>query len=232
MQGTDAKRSNDGQAVFIKKVRRSSREYEIAKSLCDQDLREDIRNHCVPILDYFEDESESNTAFMVMPLLRAFNDPPFVFIYEVTDFIRQTLEVCTVHITGLIHSLIYRQGLLFIHHQSVAHRDLSDLNIMMDASHLFPDGVHPTASLALPPGRGTARYLNRADVPSIRYHITDFGIATRFEDVDETRFVIGMDAQDKTVPELSDSIPYNHFLVDIYTLGNVYKRHFMDVSLI
>ncbi|CCL99181.1 uncharacterized protein FIBRA_01196 [Fibroporia radiculosa] len=40
-------------------------------------LREDPRNHCVPILDLFEDEDDPSHSYMVMPYLRCIDDPPF-----------------------------------------------------------------------------------------------------------------------------------------------------------
>lgn len=54
---------------------------------------QDPANHCTPILDSFEDQEDSNAAYIVMPLYRKFDDPPFYYVEEVVDFIRQTLEV-------------------------------------------------------------------------------------------------------------------------------------------
>ena len=41
--------------------------------------------------------------------------------------------------------------------------------------------------------------------------------------------VTGRDGLDREVPELSYSVPYNPFAVDIFTLGNVYKKDFLQV---
>lgn len=100
---------------------------------------------------------------------------------------------------------------------------------MLDGTPLYPDGFHPVAKYLLPSGQEEASYIHRADVPSVRYYITDFGISTRFQDSSVPCLVAGMNAQDKDVPELSDFIPYDPFAVDIWTLGSVYKRHFLDV---
>ena len=54
-------------------------------------LRSDPMNHAVPVLDIISWNDTYD--FLVMPLLRFFNDPPFVFVDEVLDFIQQTLEV-------------------------------------------------------------------------------------------------------------------------------------------
>ena len=53
----------------------------------------DERNHCVPILDYIEDERIPHEGFLVMPALRIFDDPDFVSVDEAVEFIRQSLEV-------------------------------------------------------------------------------------------------------------------------------------------
>ena len=54
-----------------------------------------VRNHCVPILDYFfvEREDDDVTHYIVMPVLRNLDDPPFYAVAEVFEFVRQTLEV-------------------------------------------------------------------------------------------------------------------------------------------
>lgn len=58
-------------------------------------MRDDPRNHCVPILDSFIDEMEPDTEFIVMPMLRKFDSPCFGTVIEVFDFVRQLLEVST-----------------------------------------------------------------------------------------------------------------------------------------
>lgn len=102
---------------------------------------------------------------------------------------------------------------------------------MLDGTPLYPKGFHPSSQTALPSGIIRARPLRRADVSSVKYYITDFGISTHFQDPSAPRLVTGLDAQDKDVPELSRDVPYDPFAVDIWTLGSVYKRNFIDVSL-
>lgn len=50
-------------------------------------------NHCVPVYDCFQDEVDDEAEFLVMPVLRPFNNPPFETVGEVLDFFQQTLEV-------------------------------------------------------------------------------------------------------------------------------------------
>lgn len=110
----------------MKRISKSSSEYTIAKSLTSPALLSDPRSHCVPILDYFEDDSEEDLAFMVMPLLRRFDRPPFSFVSEVIDFIHQTLEVsfaCIIELTTeIISPILISKALVFIHENRVAHR--------------------------------------------------------------------------------------------------------------
>ncbi len=81
----------DGKIVVLKRVAKGSSESDIARHLSLPERRSNPRNHAVPVLDFLTGEGQYE--FLVMPLLRPFHHPPFVFVDEVTDFIRQTLEV-------------------------------------------------------------------------------------------------------------------------------------------
>lgn len=59
-------------------------------------MTSDTRNHVVPLFDFFPDSYDPNLQFMVMPVLRRFDDPEFVAPCEVIDFISQALEVCDI----------------------------------------------------------------------------------------------------------------------------------------
>ncbi|OCB87840.1 hypothetical protein A7U60_g4974 [Sanghuangporus baumii] len=210
----DVKRFRDGKIVAVKRTP-GLFEAKIACMLSSVDRLQDPMNHCVPIYDYFPDIREQHGgSFIVMPLLRAFNDPPFVYVDEVVDFVRQML-----------------QGLVYLHSQNVAHRDLSDGNIMMEGRALYgEDGFHPSDQdvtagditvLACP--------RTRRDVGFVKYYFTDFGLSSHFDEPKVLRLVVGNRAQDTDVPELSNVIPYDPFPVDVFTLGNVFKRNFLDV---
>jgi hypothetical protein len=77
----DATRISDNVVIVMKRVN------------ADSEKLKDDQNHNVPILDYFADEQERGIAYLVMPLLREFNDPPFTTVCEVMGFVRQMLEV-------------------------------------------------------------------------------------------------------------------------------------------
>ncbi|THG96233.1 hypothetical protein EW026_g5568 [Hermanssonia centrifuga] len=166
---------------------------------------EDPRNHCVPILDYFVDEDDTSISYMVMPFLRLTNNPPFETVNDIIDFGNQLL-----------------QGLVFMHEQQVAHRDCSEKNIMMDADSLFPKGYHPVQSHHLPDASALAPQLWRAK-GHIKYYYVDFGISVHLP-TDSPKLVVGGYGRDQDVPELSFDVPYDPFKVDIFILGNMFKR--------
>lgn len=96
----DAIRTHDGLPVAIKATLGWTREASIAFLFTDGDAIEEPRNHCVPILDTFIEE---DIVYLVMPLLRAFNDPLFVTVAEVIDFVDQMVQVGDVS-----HAFRYR----------------------------------------------------------------------------------------------------------------------------
>lgn len=87
----DAVRLSDGAVVAIKNGK--LREDTVCNHLCIPEKTSDPRNHCVPLFERILDEREPQSHFLVMPLLRRFDDPPFYAVGEVVDFVRQTLEV-------------------------------------------------------------------------------------------------------------------------------------------
>lgn len=102
---------------------------------------------------------------------------------------------------------------------------------MMDASSLYPDGFHPVYNKYDRACRTLAKHKLRANAAPVRYYFIDFGIACYTLEGDETR-VIGRNCQDQEVPELSDTVMYLAKPVDIFILGNVYRRKLLDVSQI
>lgn len=89
----DATRMSDKSLVYIKRVPTDSDELKIALMLSSESLRENPRNHCVLILDHFEDEDDRTISYMVMPFLRLLDEPPFELVDQVIDFVDQILIV-------------------------------------------------------------------------------------------------------------------------------------------
>ena len=89
----DATRIVDGKVVFFKMIATDSDEMRIASFFSQNERKDDQMNHCVPILDSFADEHDPDTSYIVMPLMRAVDEPPFQFVQDVIDFVDQMLEV-------------------------------------------------------------------------------------------------------------------------------------------
>ena len=91
----DAVRTSDNTFVTIKRIKARSTELDIYRYLSSEERSRDIDNYCVPILEDFPDDTDPDTHFIVMPLLRRCNNPDFSFVDEVLDFMKQTLKVNT-----------------------------------------------------------------------------------------------------------------------------------------
>lgn len=100
---------------------------------------------------------------------------------------------------------------------------------MMDGNPLFPQGHHPVRLDYLADGVRDAPCLNRHDHP-VRYYFIDFGISSQFSEGDSL-LVLGTKGRDKDPPELSEYRPYNPFPLDVFILGNVYLKEFVEVSV-
>ncbi|KAL6306741.1 hypothetical protein BKA93DRAFT_772601 [Sparassis latifolia] len=206
----DATRICDGAPVYIKRVKTGDNESQIATMFSAPRLRTDPNNHCVPILEVFQDADDKTISYMVMPCLRFIDRPPFERVIDVVDFVDQLLE-----------------GLVFMHQNGVAHRDCAYNNIMMDASMLYPHGFHPIRGLRLPDGITFNKPLSRAGKP-IKYYYVDFGISVYCPQDVHPKLVVGVDGRDRDVPELSPDVPYDPFKVDIFIIGNLLIHRFYE----
>lgn len=89
----DAKSIDTGKLVCIKRIEKQSEEIEIARFLSSVENLRDTKNHCPPLLASFNDPIILDIKYIVMPLLRPFDDPDFGALGEVVDFVTQALEV-------------------------------------------------------------------------------------------------------------------------------------------
>ncbi|KAI0819187.1 kinase-like domain-containing protein [Trametes gibbosa] len=200
-QVIDAIRKSDNCLVAIKSFLKQGTELSIAQFLSSL---QDPRNHCVPVYDILPDPYDSRIALMVMPFLRPCNNPEFSTIGDVVEFVDQTIE-----------------GLVFMHSHRVAHRDIAASNVMMDASSLYPSGYHPMQLGYTPDVLHPVTALPRAG-RGVRYYYIDFGVSSRFQ-VGQSSLVLG-DVGRAYVPELSATVPYDAFKVDIYALGDLLSK--------
>ena len=87
--------TDDGKVVCIKKFHRATDELRITQMLSTKELLTDPRNHCVPVIEIIDDPDDDSISYMVMPMLRPADNPPFQYVKEIIDFVDQILEVGT-----------------------------------------------------------------------------------------------------------------------------------------
>ncbi|KAI8971014.1 kinase-like protein [Trametes punicea] len=205
-QVLDARRIPENDVVAIKSFRKDGQELHIIQLLS---AIPDPQNHTVPFIEVLDDPFDHELSLMVMPYLRPCNDPDFNTVGDAITFIDQTLE-----------------GLAFMHRHNVAHRDIAMENIMMDAKALYPEGHHPVRLDFSPDAIYSITPLPRAG-RGVKYYYIDFGLSRIFPE-GSSRHVVGDVGRDAEVPELSSTIPYDAFKVDIYALGNLYAKEFQE----
>nr|VWP01474.1 N/A [Ganoderma boninense] len=203
----DATDIHNNHRVSIKHTRRDTEEIEIGRFLASI---HDSRNHTVSLLEVMDDTQEPGMCFLVMPYLRPFNDPDFEAVGEVVDFVIQTLE-----------------GLAFMHKHRVAHRDVAAANTMMDGRALYPNGHHPVRRKFSEDAVYELTPLSRLEHP-VRYFFIDFGISVRFAEGARPD-AIGIKGRCKEAPEMSFDVPYDAFKVDVFALGTLYLKEFIEV---
>lgn len=86
-------RDEHGRHVCLKYISKRTQEVDVARFFSSDGLRGDEKNHCVFIYDAFQDPYDSAIDYLVMPVLRPYNDPNFWAIGEIVDFTTQILEV-------------------------------------------------------------------------------------------------------------------------------------------
>ncbi|KAJ7630024.1 hypothetical protein DFH06DRAFT_1005613 [Mycena polygramma] len=112
------------------------------------------------------------------------------------------------------------QGLQFMHHHHVAHRDCNSANIMMDGKHLYPHGFYPDIiHQDLKPNKySDATNHTRTKLP-VKYYFIDFGLSRRYEPSNVHPVEPIVLGGDNLRP-----FPHRH----IYYLGNLIRREFLD----
>lgn len=242
----DAKRTNDGVFVCIKRIQQKPQEVDIGRYLSSEEPQ-NPNNHTVPIWDSFRDPISPGVEYIIMPILRPYDDPDFGAVGEVVDFITQILEVCTriSSIIGYIYIAFSRGWILCIvissrtggstfsflsnHQSDLLTRDLTGANLMMDGRSILPQGWHFCADNCAPNGVELLNPRSRLHHP-VRYFIIDFDYSVRFRP-GESQLIEGFGGRDGDVPELAHHQPYDPFKLDVYTAGNVFYKEFYKVIL-
>jgi len=211
----DATRLSDGSLVTMKKIQTDTHpfELEIGQFLSSDQINSDPRNHCVCISDVLPDPTESNLSIIIMPYLRAFDNPAFLTFGEAVACFKQLIE-----------------GLRVMHENHVAHRDIADMNIMMDAAAMYPDMWHPREPRYKYDYSGRAKHYSRTERPP-KYYYIDFGLSRKYDPNDGPPEELPILGGDKTVPEFQREgydKPSNPFHTDIYYLGNLLRTEFVN----
>lgn len=87
--------------MYLKEVKTGDEESEIVKLFSTQALRDCPDNHCVQILDVFQDDVNPAISYIVMPFLRLMDDPPFQYVDDVVDLTDQLLQVSLMRVLPL-----------------------------------------------------------------------------------------------------------------------------------
>ena len=102
-------------------------------------------------------------------------------------------------------------------------------NFLMDADAMFPEGFHPVRYSYKRDYSGWATYIPRS-VAGVKYYYADFGISVHIPE-EPRKFVTGVLGRDQEPPELSATIPYDPFKLDIFIIGNMLKQEFCEVII-
>ncbi|KAG8920048.1 hypothetical protein FRC01_000952 [Tulasnella sp. 417] len=196
-----------------KEVKSNSKEGLITCYLSSEHLKNDPRNHAIPVLDVLRDVVRPDSVLLVLPLLRHTTYPSISSVSEALDLVGQTLE-----------------GLVFLHEHEIAHRNCAFETIMMDGRALFPTQWHPQSPNYDLQIQFYKHIKSRTDVGGVRYYFTNFDLSTK----GKVR-VTGV-AGFEDSPELSHRVPYNPYKLDVYILGKMYQRillgQFINLTLL
>ncbi|EJD35167.1 hypothetical protein AURDEDRAFT_25834, partial [Auricularia subglabra TFB-10046 SS5] len=203
----DAIRVEDGTTVWLKLSPIDSAELEISAFFMSAALRGDQRNHCCPLLDFLCPPLIDGKALwlLVFPLLHDPLQPLPETVGEATDMLLDLAE-----------------GLCFMHEHNVAHRDICPNNTMMDARDVIPSGWTAYMPSYYSKDDGMVHPIHtksRLRTP-VRYYFIDFGLSSIFPSAEERQLVVGDIAQNVGPPELSTTVPYDPFALDIRMFGD------------
>ena len=98
----------------------------------------------------------------------------------------------------------------------------------MDGNPLYPGGFHPVRKVSSPDGTGIAWPMSRSHF-HVQYYYIDFSLSVYIPPDVQPKLAVGFFGRDQEPPELSDSIPYDPFKLDVFILGNVLRKNFHDV---
>ncbi len=102
---------------------------------------------------------------------------------------------------------------------------------MLDPTNMYPDHFHPVDMSRSKDYRHKAKKYSRTWRPT-RYLLIDFGLSRQYDPAQGPPLDEPIQGGDKSVPEHQDKkTPCNPFPTDVYYLGNLVRREFMEVRL-
>ena len=103
-------------------------------------------------------------------------------------------------------------------------------NILMDADAMYPEGFHPIKTSYKRDYSGWATPIPRS-AAGVRYYFADFGISVHIPEGDSLGFVTGALGRDQDPPELSETVSYDPFKLDVFIIGNMLRQEFCEVTI-
>ncbi|KAF9558853.1 hypothetical protein CPC08DRAFT_709316 [Agrocybe pediades] len=196
----DAVRIQDGQKVVFKIVETKTEELPIACMLSSESKSRDKRNCSVPILDVILIPEDDDHALIAMPQLLVFDRLPFRHVGELCEAALQLFDV--------LHKFYLRVPLMTLF------RDICLANIAMDVTRIIPNGYHFCRWPMRDGIHHGIEWNTRWSVRPNQYHIIDYGLSRRC--ASKSAMVLGVQGQDRTLPEMSWTVPYDPFKADRY----------------
>ncbi|KAJ7289090.1 hypothetical protein C8J57DRAFT_1706014 [Mycena rebaudengoi] len=197
----DAVRVKDGRKVVIKRMATGSEEHKIIAHLSSGSQLSDPRNRTVPVLDNITHTQDPSISFVVMPFARRFSHPPFSL----------SRGICQGNTAGL----------QFMHEQKISHFDIAVQNMVMDEPPVVPKGSHFARPSTHRGSFGLFSWRKRCSVGPLNYWYIDFGNSDLYPEGTEKARTLGLLRNCKEIQELSNTVPYNPFKVDVCQLGIV-----------
>lgn len=101
---------------------------------------------------------------------------------------------------------------------------------MFSPSRVYPDGIHADDRDENSKGTVTTDVFTRAGTrPPPFYYLTGFHLSRHYENRDEMDEPLH--GRDESAPEHRSQTPCNPFRTDIYCIGNLVRREFIEVRL-
>jgi hypothetical protein len=98
---------------------------------------------------------------------------------------------------------------------------------MVDSAKLVPNGdFFFFRSSKKEDWTGSVKSVERRSVAPLKYYFIDFETSLQYSPDDPNPLCVGKVGQARNVPEMSETVPYNPFKLDVYQLGTAFQPMF------